>query len=241
MKIAAISDIHGYLPPIEQFYDDKGEPIADVLCICGDIVPLECQRFLIGSLTWFHLQFMKWAESLPVKKVLFIAGNHDFFLENIWNTYYSANGVMRGLFGTEDYQNKILYLQDTEYIIDGIKFYGTPWVKDLSNWAFYADNDDIKEIFAEIPKDTDVLLTHMPATIGDAGKVLQEGRNFNRDFGSKELSKVITNRSNLKYALCGHVHSGNHIPTTIGNTHIVNVSTKDEDYNVKYPIFVFEI
>ena len=35
LKITAISDIHGDLPIIDP---------CDVLCICGDIVPLEIQR-----------------------------------------------------------------------------------------------------------------------------------------------------------------------------------------------------
>ena len=33
MKFTAISDLHGYLP--------KDLPSGDVLCICGDIVPLD--------------------------------------------------------------------------------------------------------------------------------------------------------------------------------------------------------
>ena len=39
MKIIAFSDNHGYLPKLEP---------CDVVCICGDIMPLEIDRNLIA-------------------------------------------------------------------------------------------------------------------------------------------------------------------------------------------------
>ena len=41
MKICAISDIHGYLPKMEE---------CDVVCICGDILPLSIQHNLKASI-----------------------------------------------------------------------------------------------------------------------------------------------------------------------------------------------
>ena len=78
MRVAAISDIHGFLD------NPRNMPEGDVLCICGDIVPLEFQVDTVRSISWFCLEFVPWVESLPYKKVLLLAGNHDFFLEEIY-------------------------------------------------------------------------------------------------------------------------------------------------------------
>lgn len=39
---------------------------------------------------------------------------------------------------------------------------------------------------------------------------------------------------NIKYALCGHVHSGEHTPQNYNNTIVMNVSLLDEDYKIAY-------
>ena len=71
MKVVAFSDPHGYLPKLKDF------PECDVVCIAGDICPLDVQRDLVESISWFLLEFKPWAESLPCKKVIFVGGNHD--------------------------------------------------------------------------------------------------------------------------------------------------------------------
>ena len=73
MKVVAFSDPHGYLPKVKDF------PECDVVCIAGDICPLDVQRDLVESVSWFLLTFKPWAESLPCKKVIFIGGNHDYY------------------------------------------------------------------------------------------------------------------------------------------------------------------
>lgn len=60
MKICGISDIHGNLY--------NGIPECDVLCICGDIVPLNEQRSMDASLKWWQTRFAKWVDKLPCKK-----------------------------------------------------------------------------------------------------------------------------------------------------------------------------
>lgn len=231
MKITAISDLHGYLP---------GDlPGGDVLCICGDIVPLEYQSDFNSSALWYAYTFGKWVSIQPYRKVVFIGGNHDFFLEELgehepatWMTRLSA--PPEGL-------DKLVYLCDSSIEIDGVTFYGTPWIADLSRWAFYKNENELKKIYGRIPQ-CDVLLTHMPPLACEVGRVLQRGcYNTFAEYGSQALADAIRTRD-ISYALCGHVHSGNHCPQRWGSVmNLVNVSLKDENYKVAYEPFNFEI
>lgn len=87
MKIVGISDLHGHLPNPNEM------PDGDVLCICGDIVPLNIQRDTLRSLAWFYLDFIPWTDSLPYEKVLIIAGNHVLFLETSDRKYTRPRAV----------------------------------------------------------------------------------------------------------------------------------------------------
>ena len=246
LKIVAISDIHGLLPEL---------PECDVVCCAGDISPLEYQSDQTQMLGWFYLVFLPWVESLPCKKFIIVAGNHDFFLQNIHRrlidesdgyrryTWRSASDVMKKLLpgNLRGKYNKLVYLCDSSYEYEGHRFYGTPWIGDLSNWAFYQDNDTLMEKYKNIPKQCDVIITHMPPKIEGLGEVIQGGCfNTGTDYGSPELAEVLKTRD-FKYALCGHVHSGQHLPVEFDGKKLVNVSLKNEDYKENYYPFEFEI
>ena len=246
LKIVAISDIHGDLPEL---------PECDVVCCAGDISPLEYQTDQTQMLGWFYLVFLPWVESLPCKKFIIVAGNHDFFLQNIHRrlidesdgyrryTWRSASDVMKKLLpgNLRGKYNKLVYLCDSSYEYEGHRFYGTPWIRDLSGWAFYQDNDSLMEKYRNIPKQCDVIITHMPPKIEGLGEVIQGGCfNTGTDYGSPELAEVLKTRD-FKYALCGHVHSGQHLPVDFDGKKLVNVSLKNEDYKESYYPFEFEI
>ena len=184
-----------------------------------------------------------------------ISGNHDFFLQNIHRrlidesdgyrryTWRSASDVMKKLLpgNLRGKYNKLVYLCDSSYEYEGHRFYGTPWIGDLSNWAFYQDNDTLMEKYKNIPKQCDVIITHMPPKIEGLGEVIQGGCfNTGTDYGSPELAEVLKTRD-FKYALCGHVHSGQHLPVDLDGKKLVNVSLKNEDYKENYYPFEFEI
>lgn len=65
-----MSDLHGTLLPVEDI-----EP-CELVCICGDIVPLKIQANNRKTKSWLRNKFKTWCESLPCDKVVFIAGNH---------------------------------------------------------------------------------------------------------------------------------------------------------------------
>ena len=232
MKIAALSDIHGNLVPP----DEIGE--CDVVCICSDICSLDYQRNFAKCISWFCLDFLPWTNKLNCDKVIFIAGNHDFFLEQLYHEKRrgrTPTEVLKCLLvGNHKSQSKLIYLQDNLYEYKGVKFYGTPWIKNLPGWAFNLTEEELQNKFSYIPHNVDVLLTHQASTVGNTGTSLQLiSSNKPCDFGSIELTEAAMVR-NIKYALCGHIHSGNHEPFIYNNTRYMNVSLLDEDYKIAY-------
>lgn len=211
-RVGAMSDLHGYLPEnVEE---------CDIICICGDIIPLEIQRDYTQSFIWLKEKFFPWVEKLPCEKVFFIGGNHDFFIEQV--TTKAINRICReNLYG-----DKLIYLNNTIYEYDEIKIYGCPQVTNLENWAFYTEFEDE---YRNIPQ-CDILLTHMPPAIGDLGYIPKYG-----DLGSVELKRVLE-RHKIKLWFCGHMHDGNHEIVEHNGCKIKNVSIKNDDYQVVNPI-----
>ena len=227
MKIVAIGDLHGSLPQL---------PPCDVVVIAGDIVPLNKERDGVESAEWFRGEFQQWCLTLPCKKVVLIGGNHDFLLSKLLEEY-TIEEVTHGLFAC-DSENKIVLLHDCAYTYDGVIFYGTAWCN-LPNWAFYADDKVRKEKFEQIPN-CDILLTHCPPKVGTQGVVLGESRVCGVDFGDAILAKVLASKR-VKRVVSGHIHSGDHNIERIGDTKCRNCSVKDENYEISYKPFEFEI
>lgn len=238
MKLIGISDIHGYLVPQLKLSND----FFDVLCICGDLVPLDIQSDSESSEIWFKEDFREWCENLPCEKVIFIAGNHDRYLEKILKKLGSAAAVSEYF----NWPDKMVFLHDSEYIykdisedtVKEVKFYGSPWFPFLPNWAFYKDSKGLSEAFEKIP-DCDVLLTHTPGRhMFDTGRIMQY--TYGKELGSEELTDVVMRR-HIKLWLCGHIHSGNHELSEFTDDKfacygmkVANVSIKDERYSPTY-------
>ena len=234
MKIVAISDLHGHIPQV---------PACDVLCICGDILPLDIQRRSIDSAAWLASVFYPWANSRDCKHVVYIPGNHDFMLEQYLKNHPCEEAAWT--FDSDNSANSKVHLLYNQMIeLDGVKFYGTPVCPDLKNWAFYRDSLMLKDEFDKIPFGIDVLLTHCPPKTHDMGKVLQK-KTFNEgaDYGCEILHQRLMRKPVKQLVLCGHVHSGNHKIQYVDEygCRVVNCSLKDEDYKVKYEPIEIEI
>lgn len=151
MKICGISDIHGNLINI---------PECDVLCIAGDVITLNAQRIFDASEYWWKNRFIPWVMKLPCKKVLVVPGNHDMWLEHLYNENKWEEFCDYMAINTE---GKLHFLIDQLFEYEGIKFYGTPWIDPIdfqrNKWAFesYECNDD--NPYSKIPE-CDVLITH---------------------------------------------------------------------------------
>lgn len=213
-KIIAISDLHGHLPTL---------PKGDVLCICGDIFPLDIQTQILECDDWLNNVFIPWTIELPYKEIILLAGNHDFYFKEATPEY---------ILSTFNH-TKIIYLCDSWVTIYGIKFYGTPWCKQFGNWAFMEDNITLESKFKNIPEDVDFLLTH-DAPYGTSDICTQDIYWNNGDhIGSKPLRDAIIEKK-PKYNLHGHLHSSNHDKEILNETKVYNVSLLDENYNLTY-------
>ena len=227
MRICGISDIHGDLSP-------KIEP-CDVLCICGDIVPLETQMNSKKSRRWLRELFIPWCDKQPCKKVLVIGGNHDFFL------YYHPLQMKEMIKDNE----KIEYLNNEGYEFEGIKFFGTPLCKIYGNWALmlpYEEQDKIlNEAFDEWGNEIDVLLSH-DSPYGVSDIILDKNCPWATDdhIGNKSLEAFVI-KTAPKLHLHGHLHSTNHDEELLGTTKVHCVSILGEQYTVQYEPQYFEI
>lgn len=222
MRIAATSDLHGNLPEIEE---------ADVLLICGDLVPLSIQRNIPESKMWFAVNFKNWCENISVKHILFIPGNHDLFLERDRADY---------LFAGTNIQN----IQDKEVEIDGVKFYGCPWCKVYGHWSFMLHENRLIEEYSKIPEGLDILITHDAPNIGYVGMIpyrrsggIVEGEYI--DASNPWLAAEIR-RKKPTIALCGHIHEGDHNWFYANDTRLANVSLLNDAYQITYPILYFD-
>ena len=225
MKLCAISDLHGQL---EVTIDP-----CDILCICGDIVPLNYQVDINKSDKWFKQVFIPWCQELPVEQIYLVGGNHDFFLQNrdhLINEY---------LIGT-----KIIYLNNAsaEYLDENTgkvyTLWGSPDCHIFGNWAFMYSPETELEHFARMPKNVDIVLTH-DAPYGVSDICMEEAWwNKGEHIGNPELTQIVVEQS-PKLLLHGHLHSTNHDVEMLNDTKVYNVSILNEQYKIAYnPLYL---
>ena len=231
MKIVGISDMHGV-------YNGFTIPKADILCICGDIVPLSLQRDIELSDDWFINDFIPWCCKQPVEQVYLIGGNHDKFLMN--RKYVIDQYLM---------DTKINYLDNSscEYTDNKGKVYtifGSPDCHIFGNWSFMYEPKTELEHFRKIPKNCDILLTH-DAAYGENDIILQDVPwNKHKHIGNPELTAVLDELRNEgcapKLHLTGHLHTTEHNLTDYDGIKTACVSLLDEHYKLTYKPFVVE-
>ena len=174
-RVIATSDFHGNLPPI---------PECDLLLIAGDICPSGPP---LKQSIWLDTTFRTWLEKIPATEIVIIAGNHDLIFEK------APELLPPNL--------RCHYLQDTSITLFGLHIYGTPW--QLPFWGAFNKADHLLfEIYANIPENTDIIISHGPPyrlldTITHAGKTIHTG--------SKSLLEK-TLEIKPKLCLFGHIH-----------------------------------
>ena len=188
-------------------------PECDFLIHSGDISSMGYEHEIVDFLKWFNKQ--------PARYKIFCAGNHDWLFEK--NRLLAKRLIPEG----------IIYLDDEEIVLEGLKFYGSPVQLEFYNWAFNRTEESLARYWSNIPTDTDILITHSPVY-----GILDEINNNGIHLGSPSLYNEISERLNLMISVFGHIHSG-HGTRLINNTLFINASNLDEKYQVAYnPVIV---
>ena len=206
-RITFISDTHNQHKHLTS--EDMGNMLGggDILIHSGDITSRGKNSEIINFLNWFSKTDFKYK--------IFIAGNHDF-------------GFQEGFKVSQEYKdNGVIYLEDSEIIIDGIKIYGSPWQPEFHNWAFNLPRGEkLSEKWKMIPDDTDILVTHSPAYS------ILDYVPYGSNVGCEELYKRVF-EVKPKIHSCGHIHES-HGQKTIDGIDFINSSILDDSYLPSY-------
>jgi predicted phosphohydrolase len=192
MRIVAVADTH-------TFESDLGEvPDGDVFVHAGDMVRAGTLDELEGVAAWIS--------GLPHRYKVIVAGNHDWCFDR-------ERAAAIALFA-----GGITYLQDQEALIDGVRFWGSPWQPEFNDWAFNLPRGAaLADKWALIPDNVDVLITHgPPAGFGDSSGV--NGRQ-----GCEDLTRAVR-RSKPSLHMFGHIHEDGGVWRD-GDTLFANVTT----------------
>lgn len=220
LKVTAISDTHTQ-------HDYLDLPGGDILVHTGDISyfgqPQEVYPFIdwMSKQDYTHKIFIAGNhdlgfEDIGMGKPCDENGNFTF------RGYSLKKGLEREY---SEYADKkgVTYLEQGSITVEGYKIYGSPWTPAFCQWAFnyvhdgekpargfealrYVPEDEnaptAKEIWADIPEDTDILLTHGPA-LG----ILDRNRHNYSDnrCGCKALLERIKEVRPM-YHIFGHIH-----------------------------------
>jgi len=200
--IVCISDTH-----LRHNFD---VPPGDILIHAGDVTSK-------GTIHNNEIDtFLQWFSSLPHKHKIFIAGNHDFVFEK--------NPREAALYIPDD----VIYLQDSEVTVEGLRIYGSPWQPLFHHWAFNLPRGTpIRQKWKLIPKGIDVLITHGPP-LGILDHTLDHYDRMGSHVGCRDL------RERVRYVkprlhVFGHIHCGAGLETVDGTT-FINASICDERY-----------
>jgi Icc-related predicted phosphoesterase len=218
-----ISDTHGNHRSITL-------PDGDVLIHCGDF----CKYGRMGEVE----DFVEWLTEQPHKHIIVVPGNHDKPAEQLPIRCRQA-------FENEN----INFLINQEVVIESVKFWGSPVTPTFFNWHFMKNRGDhISKVWAQIPDDVDVLITHGPSYgHGDLVPPYRGGRP--KVAGCLDLLnrlREIKNKTCFKYPRVhcfGHIHAGHGATQSdeFGSMTFINASICTEQYQPTNDPIEFEI
>jgi Icc-related predicted phosphoesterase len=160
------------------------------------------------------IDFLNWFSSLDFEYKIFIAGNHDFFLEQAID--YELQEII---------PDNVIYLNDSGITINNINIWGSPVQPWFHDWAFNRQRgEDIKKHWDLIPDSTDILITHGPPY------EILDTTIHNQHVGCQDLlNKVLLVKP--KIHVFGHIHES-YGQKIVHDIQFINASVLDEKYRL---------
>ena len=212
MRIVATSDLHGFQPTF---------PDGDVLIIAGDILASNSVLEAYCLDAWITSKLIK-----QFANIILIAGNHDILFE--W--YNPPPSWLLPVINDK----QINYLLDEGVIIDGVKFWGSPYTPRFLDWAFMCDGASIKKHWDKIPTDTNVLITHGPP-YNRLDYIEKKKEHAGCPFLRQTIELIMP-----QMHIFGHIHEGYGVAHWNGTSYY-NVSYCNEDYKGVNPPVIIDI
>ena len=235
VRFVAISDTHGKHAMLEV-------PFGDVLVHTGDFT----ER---GDLAEIEA-FCEWMAEQPHARKIVIAGNHDLTLDGAgyeqacrdWGFARDGHEAERCAMA----RAKLAAVPRLEYLccsgtkVDGVQVWGAPWVPPCGGVFTKKRGPELAQIWAQIPTDTDVLLTHGPPH-GHGDLCIPRGFGMpRRRAGCRDLLDAVMQRVRPAFHVFGHIHEG-YGTTTDGTTTFVNASSCTVRGQCVQPPMVFDV
>jgi Icc-related predicted phosphoesterase len=192
--------LHGELPELNG---------GDLLILAGDYTARG------RSKQWES--FYQWVQRQNYHKKVMVAGNHD-------NDLYTNNTAR--LESCEEFG--YTYLCDTGTEFEGLKIWGSPWVKVVRSWHEevkkfgFASDIALKNKFDLIPDGLDILVTHGPPLH------ILDTNAWGLPCGSMCLQNIVLEKK-PKIHIFGHIHE-RHGHEEHGGTKFFNVAIMNENY-----------
>ena len=204
MRIVCVSDTH-------TFEYAHHVPEGDVLIHAGDVS-------LAGTFYEVRRE-LDIINSFPHKHKILVPGNHDWIFQN------NIEKITPCL-------KQIHCLINRDITIDTFKFWGSPYQPWFLNWAFNLPRGEpLARIWANIPDELDVLITHSPPY-----KRLDKVPNGD-EVGCHDMRQRV-DIVKPKLHVFGHIHHS-YGQMKVGGTIFVNASVCNEGYQpINRPIVI---
>jgi Icc-related predicted phosphoesterase len=221
MKLVLISDTHCRL---RNFTVPDGDLLlhAGDLTFSGNVQEISQELRALGRI----------AKKFKHGCVL-IAGNHDWLGER-------NPALMKQMCEDEG----LTYLDHSSVNIEGFAIFGSAYTPEFGNWAFNVPRGQpLKEKWAQIPDNTDILISHGPPLSILDGVERFNGQNQEYEIehvGCADLYFRIQELKQLKLHLFGHIHGG-YGTKIVGTKTFVNASICTEQYKPTNDPIVIDI
>jgi predicted phosphodiesterase len=199
LRVVCISDthsLHAQRPTL---------PPGDVLVHAGDLTESGTAAELADAFGWLL------AEPHPTK--IIVPGNHDFGLEGPGARARVVPGEI------------ICLVDDGVVLAEGLRLYGMPWLR-CEGFAFDLPGYARQGAIDAIPDDTAILVTHGPMSgVCDRAPPGEPGRPRSPHHGDERLAARVSQLTQLRLMVHGHIHEGRGEGRTTRGALVVNVAS----------------